>query len=365
MLKTQRSAAGGTKSTYALPRPRGAGGWKVFAYITGGILLLCASILIAVTFGPVSLSPLEVWNIVAHRLGLVSSLSGDITTLQEMTVWNLRLPRALLAALVGAALAMCGVILQSLLRNPLSDPYILGISSGASAGAVLVIVLGVGGSVIGMRGGAFVGAIFSFAVVLLLARMAGGTSDRIVLAGIAATQFFSAITSLVVMLGADPNTTRSVMFWMLGSFGSASWSEVWITCAILVAGMLVCLAVSANLDAMAFGEDAATSLGINVAVLRWMLLFVTAIVTAVAVSTSGVIGFVGLVVPHIARMLVGPGHGRLLPVSMLIGAVMLVWVDSLARTVAEPQEIPVGVFTAVIGVPVFVAVMVKAGGKRS
>lgn len=345
-------------------RTRRAGSFTLVGFIAVGTVALLVSILIAITFGPVSLTAFEVWTIFGHHLGMVRALPENISILQEMTVWNLRLPRALMAALVGAALAMCGVILQSLLRNPLADPYILGISSGASTGAVMVIVLGVGGTVIGMRAGAFIGAIFSFVLVLLLAKVAGGTSDRIILAGIAATQFFSAITSLVVMLGADPNTTRSVMFWMLGSFGSASWSEVWLTCVVVVVGMLMCLAVSAHLDAMAFGEDAATSLGINVAALRWLLLLVTAIVTATAVSTSGAIGFVGLVVPHIARMLVGPGHGRLLPVSMLIGAVMLVWVDSLARTIAAPQEIPVGVFTAVVGVPVFVAVLIRIGGAR-
>lgn len=329
-----------------------------------GFVVLVISILVAVTFGPVPLSPVDVWTVILHRLGIVGTLPENISSLQEATVWNLRLPRALMATLVGAALAMCGAILQSLLRNPLADPYILGISSGASTGAVLVIVLGIGTATLGIAGGAFFGALFSFALVLLLARLAGGTSDRIILAGVAATQLFSALTSLIVMLGADPNTTRSVMFWMLGSLSSSSWSEVAMTAVTVVVGLVICLLVSAHLDAMAFGEDAASSLGVNVVKLRWLLLLVTAIVTAVVVSSSGAIGFVGLVVPHIARMIVGPGHSRLLPVSMILGAILLVWVDALARTIVQPQEIPVGVFTAVVGVPVFVAVLIRAGRAR-
>lgn len=333
-------------------------------FLIVGAVCLVVSVLVAVTFGPVTLGATDVWKVVAYRTGLRGTLPENVTALQEATVWNLRLPRALMAALIGAALALCGAILQSLLRNPLADPYILGISSGASAGAVAVIVLGLGGAAIGVSTGAFAGAVISFLLVLLLARLAGGTSDRILLAGIAATQLFSALTSLIVTVGADPNQTRSVMFWMLGSLGASTWNEVALTAVVLVLGMVVCLAVSAHLDAMAFGEDAATSLGINVTALRWLLLIVAALVTATAVSTSGAIGFVGLVVPHIARMIVGPGHSRLLPVSMMIGAVLLVWVDALARTVAEPQEIPVGVFTAVLGVPVFVIVMVRAGRSR-
>lgn len=334
------------------------------ALMVVGFVVLIFSILVAVTFGPVPLSPTDVWAVILHRLEIISSLPEDITSLQEATVWSLRLPRALMAALAGAALAMCGAILQSLLRNPLADPYILGISSGASTGAVLVIVLGIGTATIGLAGGAFFGAVFSFALVLLLAKLAGGTSDRIILAGVAATQLFSALTSLIVMVGADPNQTRSVMFWMLGSLSSSSWNEVALTAVVVASGLIVCLLVSAHLDAMAFGEDAASSLGVSVVKLRWLLLLVTAVVTATVVASSGAIGFAGLVVPHIARLIVGPGHSRLLPVSMVLGAILLVWVDALARTIAQPQEIPVGVFTAVVGVPVFVAVLIRAGRAR-
>lgn len=334
------------------------------ALMVVGFVVLIFSILVAVTSGPVPLSPTDVWAVILHRLGITSSLPENITSLQEATVWSLRLPRALMAALAGAALAMCGAILQSLLRNPLADPYILGISSGASTGAVLVIVLGIGTATIGLAGGAFFGAVFSFALVLLLAKLAGGTSDRIILAGVAATQLFSALTSLIVMVGADPNQTRSVMFWMLGSLSSSSWNEVAFTAVVVASGLIVCLLVSAHLDAMAFGEDAASSLGVSVVKLRWLLLLVTAVVTATVVASSGAIGFVGLVVPHIARLIVGPGHSRLLPVSMVLGAILLVWVDALARTIAQPQEIPVGVFTAVVGVPVFVAVLIRAGRAR-
>lgn len=329
------------------------------ALLIGGVVAIVASTLVAVTLGPMDLTVGQAWGIVGQQLGLTGPADG-ISALQEATVWKLRMPRALLAALSGAALAICGAILQSLLRNQLADPFILGISSGASTGAVVVIVLGIG-TAVGLTGGAFIGAIAAFALTLLLARFAGRTSDKIILAGVAATQLFSALTSLVVMLSANADTTRSVMYWLLGSLSSSSWKEVGYTAVILVLGMALAVGFSGHLDALAFGEDAASSLGVNVRLLRIILLGATALLTAVVVSASGAIGFVGLVVPHIARMLVGPLHRHFVPVSAIIGAVLLIWVDALARTIAEPQEIPVGVFTAIVGVPIFVMVLVRSG----
>ncbi|WP_408055412.1 FecCD family ABC transporter permease [Streptomyces paludis] len=325
----------------------------------GGLGLLLLSVALAITIGPADIRVGDVWSVVAAHLGIGES---HVTPIRDGIVWNLRLPRTLLAAVCGAGLAVCGAVMQSLLRNPLADPFVLGVSSGASTGAVLVVVLGVGGGVVSLSAGAFLGALLSFAMVLLLSHTLGGTTDRVVLSGVAAMQLFSALTSFVVMTSADAETTRGVLFWLLGSLSGAGWTDVWVCAAVLALALVVCGGYARTLDAFAFGQDAAATLGVSVGRTRLVLLCVTALLTAALVSSAGAIGFVGLVLPHAARALVGPGHARLLPVTALAGAVFLVWVDTLARTVLDPQEVPVGVVTSLIGVPAFVLVLYR--GRR-
>ncbi|QTS01542.1 iron chelate uptake ABC transporter family permease subunit [Rhodococcus qingshengii] len=319
-----------------------------------GVVTLAGSAAVAITLGPAGLSVGEVASIVVGHLG---GTAADVTPIRDGIVWDLRLPRTLLAALCGAGLGLCGAIMQSLLRNPLADPFVLGISSGASTGAVLIVILGVGSGLIGLSSGAFIGAVISFALVLLLAHAAGGTPDRVILAGVAATQLFSALTSFIVITSADPEQTRGVMFWLLGSLGGADWLDVALCAAVVAVGLVVCLTHSRALDAFAFGEDAASSLGVNVWRVRVTLLLATALMTAVIVSVAGTIGFVGLVLPHAARALVGSNHRRLLPASALIGSIFLVWVDAVARTAIAPQELPAGVVTALVGVPAFAVIL--------
>ncbi|PXY22790.1 FecCD family ABC transporter permease [Prauserella muralis] len=329
--------------------------------LLGATAALAVSIAVAITIGPADIGVGDVWSAVAARLGIGHS---DLSAIRDGIVWNLRLPRTVLAAVCGAGLAVCGTIMQSLLRNPLADPFVLGVSSGASTGAVLVVVLGAGGGVLSLSAGAFAGAAVSFACVLVLSHVLGGTTDRVVLSGVAVMQLFSALTSFVVLTSADAETTRGVLFWLLGSLSNAGWAEV-VTClAVLAATLLVCAGYARSLDAFAFGEDAAATLGIAVARTRLVLLCATALLTAVLVSSVGAIGFVGLVLPHAARTVTGPNHTRLLPATALAGAVFLVWVDTLARTVLDPQEVPVGVVTALIGVPAFVLVLYRARGAR-
>lgn len=317
---------------------------------------LLVSIAVATTIGPSDLGPADAFAVAVSRLGVgPSGLSG----IQEAIVWDLRLPRAVLAATCGAGLALCGVVLQSLLRNPLADPFVLGISSGASAGAVAIVVLGVGAGAATLASGAFVGALLAFALVLLLGTLAGGTTDRMILAGVAATQLFSAITSFVVFTAADAEQTRGVLFWLLGSLGTASWRDVVVCGGLVLAGLVACWFAAGSLDAFTFGEDAASALGVSVLRTRLLLLVVTALMTAVIVSTSGAIGFVGLVLPHAARAVVGSRHRVLLPVSAVLGAIFLVWVDVGARVVIAPQELPVGVATALVGVPAFVVILLR------
>ncbi|MFF1837887.1 FecCD family ABC transporter permease [Streptomyces sp. NPDC058231] len=327
---------------------RGAALWGA------GVALLVLSVAVAVTIGPARISVADVWSAVAAHLGMGES---RLTPIRDGIIWNLRMPRTLLAAVCGAGLAVCGTVMQSLLRNPLADPFVLGVSSGASTGAVLVVVLGVGGGALSLSTGAFAGALCSFALVLLLSHTLGGTADRVVLSGVAAMQLFSALTSFVVMTSADAEQTRGVLFWLLGSLSGVGWTDTGVCFAVLVVTLVICLGYARTLDAFAFGQDAAATLGVRVARTRIVLLCTTALLTAALVSSAGAIGFVGLVLPHAARAITGSGHRRLLPVTALAGAVFLVWVDTLARTVLDPQEVPVGVVTALIGVPAFVLVL--------
>ncbi|MBW4818781.1 FecCD family ABC transporter permease [Rhodococcus qingshengii] len=314
------------------------------------------SIAFAITLGPANLSVRDVYAIVFEHWGIGSS---GLTRIKDGIVWDLRLPRTVLAAVCGAGLALCGAVMQSLLRNPLADPFVLGISSGASTGAVFVALLGIGGGAISLSMGAFAGAVISFSLVMLLAHGAGGGTSRVVLAGVAGTQLFSALTSFIVISSADAEQTRGIMFWLLGSLSGVSWTDVMLCMVALIVGVVICLYYAPALDAFTFGNDMAVTLGISVRRVRLVLLTITALITATLVSSAGAIGFVGLVLPHAARFLVGSRHKRLLPVTAIVGAVFLVWVDAISRSIFAPQEIPVGVMTALIGVPAFALILFR------
>ena len=338
---------------------------KLWILVGASLVALFVSILFSITLGPLSVSMTDAWRVVAFKLGLSSTPEG-VTLLEQNAIWELRMPRALLAAVAGAALSICGAVLQSLLRNGLADPYLLGISSGASAGAVVVVLTASTAASFVMATGAFAGALAAFSLVLLLAWAAGNGNHNIILAGVAITQLFSALTSFLIMFSADANTTRGVLFWMLDSLASSSWQTVALSAAIFAVSFVVLFWHSTALDAFTFGADSAASLGINVKRVRMVVIGVASLLAATIVSSSGAIGFVGLVLPHAARLIVGTGHRRVLPVSAALGAILLVWVDALGRTVAAPVEIPVGVITALVGVPLFIALLVKQGrGSRT
>nr|WP_281258375.1 iron chelate uptake ABC transporter family permease subunit [Nocardioides gansuensis] len=322
-------------------------------------MALALSVAVAVTLGPADVSLVNVRDILLNHLRLADI---PVRAAEDAIVWEERLPRALVAAACGAGLGLCGAILQSLLRNPLADPFVLGVSSGASTGAVLIGVLGIGGGALGVSGGAFIGALAAFGVVLLLARFSTGGTSSVVLAGVASTQFFSALTSLVVFGFADADETRGVMFWLLGSLEGMRWDDVVLLSVVVAAGGVICIASARSLDAFAFGEDVAASLGIHVARTRVLLLVLTALLTAALVSVAGAIGFVGLVLPHAARLLFGQLHSRVIPATAALGAVFMVWVDAASRVVFAPTPLPVGVGTALVGVPVFVLLLVRRRG---
>ncbi|MCZ2827303.1 iron chelate uptake ABC transporter family permease subunit [Modestobacter sp. VKM Ac-2986] len=314
------------------------------------------SVAAAITLGPADVSLVNVRDVLLNHLGLAEV---PVRAAKDAIVWEERLPRALTAAAVGAGLGICGAVLQSLLHNPLADPFLLGISSGASTGAVLVGVLGLGGTAIGLSGGAFLGAVLAFGLVVLLAQLSGGGTDRVILAGVAGTQLFSALTSFVVFAFADSDETRGVMFWLLGSLEGVRWDDVALCGAVVVLGLALCLGSAHTLDAFSFGDDVAASLGVHVTRARMLLLVLTAVLTAALVSVAGAVGFVGLVLPHAARFLVGPRHARLMPATALIGAVFMVWVDAVSRVAFQPTPLPVGVGTALVGVPAFVLILLR------
>lgn len=324
------------------------------AWLAAAVGALVASVAIAVALGVADLSPGLVVRVLAARTGLPVA---PPTLLTDSIVWDLRLPRVLLAGLVGAGLAVCGAVLQALTRNPLADPYLLGISGGASTGAVAVLVLGWGTGAAALSLGAFAGAVVAFGATLLLAGARWTHPGRIVLAGVASGQLFSAVTSLIVVSDATAQNTRSITFWLLGSLAVASWSTVALCAAVGALGLLVCWASAPALDAFSYGADVAQTLGFHPGRVRALLFTTTALVASVLVASSGAIGFVGLLVPHAARFLVGSRHRLLLPASALTGAIFLIWADTAARTVFAPQEVPVGVVTALVGVPAFALIL--------
>ncbi len=332
--------------------------WTLRVVVTVATLAaLGLAIATAVTIGEMRIPLDVVFGAVGNGL---FDLGYAVSPIQQGVIFEYRLSRALMAALCGGGLALSGAILQALLRNPLAEPYLLGISSGASTGAVAVLILGLGGSALTVSGGAFLGAVLALATVGLLAASAGGTSDRIILAGVAGSQLFNAATATIVTTMASAEQARGVMFWLLGSFGGVRWSDVAVAAPVALAGFAVCLGHAKALDAFAFGADTAQSLGVAVRRLRIVLLAVTAVMTAVMVSIVGTVGFVGLVIPHAARFLVGPGHARLLPACLAGGAIFMILADILSRTLVPQQILPIGVVTALFGAPAFAVILHRA-----
>lgn len=318
-------------------------------------LLLLASAVLAVTFGPADITPAEVWTTILHHLGFVPE--SLVSRLRDAIVWDLRLPRVIAAFGVGAGLALAGAVMQALTRNPLADPYLLGLSSGAAFGAVALVVLGLTAFV---PLGAFVGSLAALGLALAVTQLLGGTTPvRAILAGISISALASAATSFIIFWSATGDSYREILSWLMGSLSGANWVDAALVLGALVICAPVMLLSARGLDAFAFGDKAAASLGVDVVRLRWVLLLASALLTGVMVAIGGAIGFVGLVVPHAVRLAVGSGHRRLLPLSMLVGANFMLWADTLARTVFDPRELPVGIVTALVGAPAFLLILMR------
>lgn len=327
-----------------------------------GLAVLLVSLVVAITVGPAGIAPADVWATVAHHLG-VAAPGGHLSPLLDGIVWELRLPRVLAAALVGAGLAIAGAVMQTVVRNPLADPYLLGLSGGASLGAVAVLVLGVA---VLLPVAAFVGALVALVATLALAGSAAATSPaRTVLAGLAVGQLAAAGTSFAIFWSATGDSYRDILAWLMGSLAGATWSDVAI--AAIAVGVLGTglLAAGRSLDALALGDTAAAALGIAVGRVRWVLLVTVALLTGALVAVSGSIGFVGLAVPHAVRLVVGTAHRRLLGLTAVVGATFLVWADTAARALFEPRELPVGIVTALVGAPVLATLLWRRRGREA
>ncbi|MBW4718131.1 FecCD family ABC transporter permease [Saccharothrix obliqua] len=332
-----------------------------FTALTSGICVLAISLVVTTCLGAhAGLGWPEVGRVVGFHVGLAVE---PLPPLVDALIWDVRIPRVLTAALVGAALAVSGAALQAITRNSLADPYIMGVSAGASTGAVAVVVLGFAGSQLGTTGGAFVGALMSVVLSMLLLRRSTHKAMRIILTGVVVGQLFSALTSLILMASGDADSTRALTHWLLGSMASARWHSVVICLIAFGVVFAVLWSCVPALDCFAFGTDTASSMGINVAATRAVLLISTSLLTAVSVAQVGVIGFVGLIVPHTVRLLLGSLHQVLLPMAAVVGAVFMLWSDALARVVFAPLEVPVGVVTALLGVPQFLLIL-RSRGER-
>lgn len=324
-------------------------------------VVLVAVLLFGTAVGETRIPLAVVVEVLAVKTGIVDRILDPI---DASVIWHYRLSRAVVAACGGASLALSGLVLQALLRNPLAEPYLLGISAGASTGAVTVAVMGIGAGLFSMSAGAFVGALAAFGLVALLARAAGGGSGLrgagiIILAGIAGSQLFNALTALIIAQSASGEQARGIMFWLLGNLSGVRWPDTRVALPMAMAALGVTLWHVRSLDAFTFGADSAAALGIDVRRTQAVLIGTAALVTAIMVSISGAIGFVGLVVPHAMRFLVGARHARLVPATALAGAVFLVLSDVVSRVVIPGQVLPIGVITALVGAPAFAIIMIR------
>jgi len=331
--------------------------WLIFALV----LVLIVTLMLAISVGAVGIPLQVVWGVITNHL-MPGSVPVDWTPGRDNIVWEVRLPRAILGAMVGASLALVGAALQAVTRNPLADPHLLGISSGAALGAIIVLLhtgMFLGLATVPLF--AFGGALLSTTIVIAVANLALATNaSRLVLTGVAVSFIITSLGSLGVFLG-DPRAAHTVIFWMLGGLGLAQWAQLPFPLLALIGCGAYLLANARNLNAMTLGDESATTLGLPAARFRSIVFVVCALLTGAAVAFAGVISFVGLMIPHIVRMVIGGDYRRVLPLSALLGAIFLVLADVVARTIIPPQDLPVGIVTGLVGGGFFILLLRRNG----
>ena len=347
------------------------GGLTTLGLVAVLIAVLFLSTILAVMMGSVDLPAGDVFHVLAYNI--MKTLGIDIggydlwgKGVAYDIVWNVRAPRVFLAAIVGMTLALAGVVMQATVQNPLADPYILGMSSGASFGATVCIAMGItsigslylGQSALALF--AFVGSLISAIAVLALSSAGGRTTSvKLVLAGAIISSIIGAASSLIIVLYSNAQEMESLTYWLMGSFAAANWSKISLPLIVFIAGFIYFMIQAKDLNTMLMGDEVATSLGIDLSKKRKTYVAATALLTATAVCFCGIIGFVGLIVPHCVRALSGNNHWKLIPLSCLAGGIFLLLADLLARTVMDVGELPIGIITAFCGSPVFAYIMIR------
>lgn len=338
-------------------------GKPAYVLVTIGLAAaLLLSIIVAVTIGAVDLTVTDVYKVIFNQLfGAGDSEVYGKGVLYDV-VWIIRLPRLLLAAAIGGGLAICGVIMQAVVKNPLAEPYVLGISSGASLGATLAVMLGIGITLgknyVGVM--AFIGAFAISLAVVALANIGGrANSVKLLLAGMALSSICSAFSNFIVYLANDKDGMQTVTYWMMGSLGGASWSKVRFMLPISIAGALFFWTQYRTLNLMLLGDEASITLGTDLHHWRHIYLLVSSLIIGFAVYSAGTIGFVGLVIPHVIRLLFGTDHKKMIPLCALSGAIFLIWADVLCRVLIKGTELPIGILTSMVGAPCFIYLMIR------
>ena len=325
------------------------------------IVLIIVSIPVSIFFGSANLEPADVLMVLQSKIAPEKYADVGIGT-KNVIIWNLRLPRILLAIAAGCALSVCGVAMQATTRNIMAEPYTLGVSSGASAFAALYIsrIEGVYNLPISVNIAAFIGAFFSLMLVYSLAsRRSYASNYKLILTGIIISMIFTAIRQFIVATTYNPNKVTSITMWEMGAFGAARWDNIFLPIILTVIGTVVLIFVSEQLNILSVGEQTAVTLGVSIKTIQRIVIVVTSVMVGIIVANSGLISFVGLIIPHIVRKIVGPDHRKVMPITALLGALFMIWTDVIARTIIAPDELAIGVLTSLIGGPFLLVLMLR------
>lgn len=342
--------------------------FKKYMIILLAIVILVTIMFLSVGLGALDIDYIKTKDIILYSLGFDKNIYWTKT--EALIIWDMRLPRIILGCLAGAGLAISGVAMQAVAKNPLADPYILGISAGASAGATSIIALNLIDITqeYSVSIGAFSGAILSMLILFCLNKN-NKDSVRLLLSGCVISILFSSISSIIMFLAKDKDKINSIVFWLMGSLADANWLMVPLVFIAVILGMIILIIYHRQLNSMLLGEETAHTLGVNTKKLRWKLIVVVAVIIGTIVSFCGMIGFIGFVIPHIVRSLFGANHKIVIPVSAFIGAIFLLICDIIARIIVIPEELPIGIITSMIGAPFFIYILerkqyILGGGKR-
>lgn len=325
------------------------------------LIILFLSIGSAVTMGSVDISIKEVYEVILYKLFNIGDSTIGTGAVADV-VWLIRMPRIVLAIAVGAGLSVVGIVMQAIVKNPLADPYILGVSSGASLGATLAVVLGIG-SVFGSNSLGIMGFIGAFGVSILVLMISniGGRSNsiKLLLAGMALSSVCSSFSSFLVYISDDSQKLKTITFWLMGSLAGAKWNEIVIILPVIILGTIFFITQYRTLNLMLLGDEVSITLGTDLHKFRIIYLVITSLMIGLLVYVSGMIGFVGLIIPHIVRIIFGTDHKKIIPITALLGSIILIWADVISRILIKGTEIPIGIVISIIGAPLFVWLMIK------